>query len=108
MKRSSIALAVVVSIVLVVAIAIGGWQLKWWMRSETVNRNAQINQESFNRQNALIEQILDDIKDAETAGIPAGQRIAIVDQICDSAAKLTGTIQLSPNAQAFINQECPA
>ena len=105
MKRTTIVLAALLGIALVVAIAIGGWQLKWWMRSETVNRTAQINQDSYQRQNALIEGILDDISEAQ-GNLPSAQRIAIVDQVCDSAAKLTGSIQLPASALAFIAQEC--
>jgi len=98
--------ASVLAILVVVLVAVGGYQLHWWLRGQEVNRSAQINQQGYGRQNALVEQILDDIKDAETLGIPAGQRIAIISQICDSAGKLTGSIELPFAAQQFINQEC--
>lgn len=80
--------------------------LGWWIKGASVNKNARIQQDSYGRQNALVEQIYDDIKDAETVGIPAGQRIAIVSQICDSVGKLTGSIQLSASATAFVAKEC--
>lgn len=98
--------AVLAGLVLVALVVVGGWQLGWWLKSESTDRNARIQQNTYGRQNALVEQILDDIKDAETAGIPPAQRKAIVDQVCDSAAKLTGSIQLSAGAQSFVAKEC--
>ncbi len=98
--------AVLGGIALVVLIAVGGWQGGWWLQKASTDRNARIQQDTYGRQNALVEQILDDIKDAETVGIPPAQRKAIVGQVCDSAAKLTGSIQLSTNAQAFVAREC--
>lgn len=106
MSRSSIVLVTVVSLLILAGIVVGGYQLDWWLRGQEVNRTARINQDSYGRQNALVEQVLDDIKDAETPGIPAGQRVAIVAQICDSAAKLTGAIPLPPTAQLFVTKEC--
>lgn len=87
--------------VLVVGLFLGGW----WLKEYGVNRNAQINQDSFGRQNALVEQILDDIAEAE-GNIPANQRVAIIDGICDSAAKLTGSITLPFSAQRFVQENC--
>jgi len=87
--------------VLVAGLFLGGW----WLKEYAVNRNAQINQDGYGRQNALVEQILDDIGEAE-GNIPDNQRIAVIDGICDSAAKLTGSIQLPFNAQQFIQENC--
>lgn len=106
MKTTKAVVTVLVTVILVAAVSIGAYKLNWWLKEDSVNRTSQINQDSYGRQNALVEQILDDIKDAETLGIPAGQRIAIVDQICDSAAKLNNTIPLPNSAQNFIYLEC--
>ena len=107
--RGSVKGAFGMTSVVIVSIAaiIGLFFLGWWIKSYSVNRNAEILQDTFGRQNALVEQINDDIIDAETSGIPAGQRVAIVNQICDAASKLTGSIQLSVSAQTFVLQECP-
>ncbi len=94
------------AVVLVVVIVIGGWQLGWWIKGASTDRNARIQQNTYGRQNALVEAVLDDIKDAETPGIPVPQRKAIVDQVCDNAAKLTGSIQLSADAASFVAKEC--
>lgn len=94
------------SVLLVVFIFVGGWLGGWWLKEESVNRNAEIRQDSFGLQNALVEQILDDISEAQADNLPPAQRVAVVDIICDSASKLTGSIQLPDNASAFISKEC--
>lgn len=98
----------VIGVVLVVALVcvavyLGGW----WLTRDTTDRQARVNQRTYGRQNALVEQILDDIAEAETAGLPPQQRAAIIDIICDSAAKLTDSIELPNGAQLFITRECP-
>jgi hypothetical protein len=96
---------VIAATVLFVGIVVGLFFLGWWIKEYSTNRNAEILQDTYGRQNALVEQILDDIKEAE-GNIPANQRIAIIDQICDSAAKLTGSIQLPYTTQQFLQENC--
>jgi predicted PurR-regulated permease PerM len=100
------ATATVTALVIVAVLAIGGWMLYWFVLRESVNLRAEIRQESYGRQNALVEQILDDIEEAQEPDIPASQRIALVDIICDSAAKLTGSITLPTSAERFLEEEC--
>ncbi len=100
-------LATVAAIAVVIAIVIGGYQLGWWLNKNATNRQAQIYQDSYGRQTALVDSIVDDIKEAE-GNIPANQRIAIVDQICDNAAHLSDETRLPQHAIIFINQECPS
>lgn len=95
-------------VALVCAIGVGGYVGGWWIREDSVNRQARINQDSYSRQNALVEQVLDDIAEAQGPAIPNPQRLALIDQVCDSASKLTGSIELPRSAQTFIAQECPA
>jgi hypothetical protein len=96
---------VIVALVVTVALVVGLFFLGWWIKEFAVNRNAEIRQDSYGRQNALVEQILDDIAEAE-GNIPPNQRAAIIDGICDSEAKLTGSIELPLNAQSFIKENC--
>jgi hypothetical protein len=96
---------VIGAVIVSVAVLIGLFFLGWWVKEFATNRNAEILQDSYGRQNALVEQILNDISEAE-GDIPANQRIAIVDVICDAEAKLTGSIELPIRAQTFINKEC--
>jgi hypothetical protein len=105
-RRAGGVALILLAVIVAVAVIIGGYQLGWWLEKDSVNRRARINQDSYNRQNALVEQVLDDISEAQDPNLPAAQRAAIVDQVCDSAAKLTGSIELPLSAQNFINQEC--
>lgn len=94
--------AAVAIVLLLVGIYLGGW----WLTRDSVNRRAEIRQDTYGRQNALVEQILDDIREAEGPNVPPNQRVAIINQLCDSAAKLTGSIELPASAQTFIAREC--
>lgn len=101
---STVILGVIVTVALLVCLYLG----VWWLRRDTTDREAQILQQTYGRQNALVEQILDDIEEAEDPNIPLSQRAALVDIVCDSAAKLTGSIELPNYAQTFVLQECPS
>jgi hypothetical protein len=105
MQTLKSALMVILSVLMIALLSVGVFYLGWWIKEFAVNRNAEINQDSYGRQNALVEQILDDIGEAE-GNIPPNQRVAIIDGVCDSASKLTGTIELPFNAQQFIQENC--
>jgi len=100
------ALATIAALATTALLAIGGWQLGWWMQSESVNRNAQINQDSYGRQNALTEAVLRGISQLEDPNLPTVQRTALVNEVCFNAARLTGTIDLPRSAYTFIALEC--
>lgn len=95
------------ALVVVVAVVIAAYFGIWWLRRDVTDREARVQQQTYGRQNALVEQILDDVEEALDPDIPANQRAALTDIICDSAAKLTGSIQLPNFAQNFISEECP-
>lgn len=99
-------LATILGIILLVGIVVGGYAAGWWLKEDAVNRNARIDQGSYSRQEALTAAVLDDISEAQDPNLPEAQVRALVDQICDNAAKLTGSIQLPNNAQVFIAREC--
>ena len=96
---------IILAVVLSIAVVVGLFFLGFAIKEYSTNRNAEILQDTYGRQNALVEQILDDIGEAE-GNIPSNQRVAVIDGICDSAAKLTGSIQLPINAQQFIQENC--
>lgn len=99
---AGVLLAVTLVIVAIVGIYLGFW----WLRHDTTDRGARVQQRTYGRQNALVEQILDDIREADAPATPPQQRAAIIDIVCDSYDKLTGSIQLPPHAQSFIIKEC--
>jgi hypothetical protein len=103
--KKNTAMAALAAVVAAAVIAVGGYQLGWWLKAEATDRTAAINQSSYQRQNALVEGILDDIVEAE-GNLPPAQRTAIVAQICANAAKLTGSIELPAATTAFLAKEC--
>lgn len=99
-------LLVVLGVILVVAFTIGAYKLSWWVEEDTTNRQAEINDKSYNRQLAIVDQIQDDVAEVQQGGLPEGQVKAIVDQICQNADRLTGRVALGPNAERFVQREC--
>lgn len=109
--RGSVAIGVVQAIAAIVFVAVIAVLLylgAWWIQRDSVDRTARINQDSYARQNALVEQILDDVREANDPSIPPAQRSALVDIICDSAGKLTGSVALPSYAARFVTEECPS
>jgi hypothetical protein len=115
-KALNITVAVVVVALLTAGLSIGAWQLGWFVEEKNTERRGRIDQETYQRQNALVEAMLDDVREVRSIDISAAeapspqldaQRTAIVSQICDSAAKLNGTIDLDVSTQAFVTVECP-
>lgn len=102
----TVVLATLLTLCLVVGLAVGGWKLHWWMAEESTDLSARINQTTYQRQNALVEQIIDDVREASDPALPPAQRTAIVAQICDSASKLTGSIPLTGSTATFVAKEC--
>lgn len=47
MSKANLILTSIIGVLLCVGVIIGGWQLGWWLKSETVNRNAVILQDSY-------------------------------------------------------------
>jgi hypothetical protein len=106
MSKTKTTFAALGALALLVALSIGGYQLHWWMRGQEVNRSAQINQDSYGRQNSLVEAIVREATDLAQPGLPDAQRKALVTEMCVNAAKLTSSIQLPLTVQTLIAQEC--
>jgi hypothetical protein len=101
-----------------VALAIGGYQLGWWLREENVNRTAEIRRDSFERQETLRDQIIAQADDlarvdvqlanptitGDQAAALGGQRAAMSRQLCSLAADLVGDI--TPTVNRIIQGEC--
>lgn len=105
--RTRTAASTVALVVVAAVICVGAYLGIWWITKDSTNRRAEINQNSYQRQNALVEQILDDIDEASDPAIVPAQQLALIDIICDSVDKLTGSIALPSHALTFVAQECP-
>jgi uncharacterized protein YgfB (UPF0149 family) len=118
MKALSAVLAVLLGILLLVLLAIGGWQLGWWMKEESTNRNTGIANESLARQQARVDEVLDkaetladiDVQIAlvtpEQAKPILAQRAAVVEQFCNAYGGLTGRLTVPASIDALASEEC--
>lgn len=110
----------ILALLLVVGIAVGGYQLNWWLKSQSVNRNAKINRTSYEVQQTYREEVQKDLQNVATddreiadpayaaslAEIKAA-RIADVNVTCDHISRLTTSgAGVDPTVTAFNTREC--
>lgn len=110
----------IVVAVAVVGLGIGMWHLGWFINKADTNKQSEIYNDSFQRQNALTATLSKNISDVSTIDVQIAQsdtpdvkvtlkaqRKAIVSQACETAGKLSGTVTIPASNQAFIAKECP-
>lgn len=105
-ESSTAVMAAILGIILIVMIVVGGYLGGWWLKNDVVNRQNRLDQNSYGRQNSLVESINDDIREISAPSVGKSQRSAITAQICDNASKLNGSIPLAYNTQVFIQENC--
>lgn len=104
--------------VVVVLIGVGGWQLNWWLRAKSVNRQAHILRSSYGNQQTLRDQITTQIGNVLTittqiAQTPSdaqalkAQRLAVLAIVCNDADQVTGD-PLPLDQQQFVQANCEA
>lgn len=106
--------ACIVALILV-GLFFGGW----WLREYAVNRSSEINNDSYARQTALAEEIIDLHKqitdlDVRAAGdvtekqkvLIGTQRAALVNNLCSAYDQTTGTVTIPPDILSFATKEC--
>lgn len=112
------ALAVIGLILLLGGIAVGGYQLNWWLKEESVNRTAEIRRDSFDRQETLRDELIDQADDLAGLDVQLanptitddqstalnGQREAMRRQLCSLAADITGST--TPVVDQTIRENC--
>jgi hypothetical protein len=113
-------LATILGLILIVGIAVGGYQLNWWLKGQAVNRNAKINRTSYEVQQTYREEVFTDmskvrafdaqIEDPAYKGSVPQLRAARIAQIrttCDHIARLmTSGAGVDPDVTAFHDREC--
>ena len=96
------------------------WFGYWALRESSVNRNAEIDRNSFERQTTLRSEIVDqyddiagvDVQivqagdDQELVAVLRAQRVALVDQLCGLSAQLVDAQSVEPTVARIINTEC--
>ena len=112
MQGIKTAFTVIAAFVVVVILSVAVWQLGWFVKAKDTDRQTQVTDKSIGRQQALTSKVLRDIRTVQTMDAqgqtPAlkAQRIAIVNELCDNAALLTGSVTMPATADSFISQEC--
>ena len=112
-----VAAGIIGTIILVVAIAVGGWIGGWWVKAQTVTKNAQIYQTGYGAQSAYAQQLNSLISQIATIDVqvvspqtPAAekaaldsQRASVVTQACDMYSKITAP---ASNQSQFAATNC--
>lgn len=107
------------ALVLGTAVIVGLYQGGWWLREDGVNRNSEINNDSYARQSALATEVIDlhtqitdldvrlagDVTDSQRTLIGT-QRAALVNNLCTKFDQSTGTTTIPTDIIAFAAQEC--
>ncbi len=110
-------LALALVVVIIGGVVLLGWQVGWWFTTQNTQRQDQVYDQSYGRQNALKDQIshnvalVNDItvqlaragSDVAITAPLAAQRHSVVNQVCVDAARVT---TLPPELFAFVHDNC--
>lgn len=106
MNKKSITTLVVAGIALAVVLAIGGYQLGWWIKADSTERQVQIDNSNTGTQTAWHDQAVQGIRDYEL--IDPGNtaaRGALLNQTCELIARLSDPYR-DDTIVTFYNKEC--
>lgn len=109
----------VLAVIVVAVLAVGVWQLDWFVTAKNVDKSSHIDQHRFGRQVGIVDAIneqvvtIDDIN-VQIAGetnpdkLKAlnGQRKNLVQTVCSEASNLNDTAAPTASAQQLIATEC--
>jgi len=117
LKQAGIGLLI---IVVGTAAIIGLYQGAWWLREDSVNRTGQINNDSYQRQSALADEVTDlhtqitdldvmladpEVTDEEKAVVHTN-RVSLVNNLCDSYGQIQILNSVSTDIVTFAAREC--
>ena len=90
MSKSKIVSIVLTSLVLVTALVIGGYQLGWWIKADSTERQVQIDNQNTGTQIAWHDQAIQGIRDYELVDPSnTAARGALRNQTCELIARLS-------------------
>lgn len=115
-STASAVVGVLLALAVLAAIAVGGWQLGWWLKGSAVNHNNHIVRSSYEFQQAQIadmNQLLAQIGtvDVEVRQQPqnvtalGSQKAALETQFCGDYASLNA-VQVPANLRQFAGEAC--
>lgn len=97
---------VIGAVVIVVALAVAGWQFNWWLNKANVNRQVGVDNQNKGTQTAWRDQVNQNIADFYL--VPTGNtaaRGALRVQICDMSSRLNSNYR-TDQIDTFRAKEC--
>jgi len=106
---------------LVLALILGlvGWLAGWWFKAQNTERQAQVNESSYGRQESLRTEVGKNIgvvfditsqiqlaPDDTARQVLSAQRLNTVSMVCRDAAKIDDKSSLDPEQLDFIDMNC--
>lgn len=100
------------------AVLVGLYQGGWWLKEDAVNRTSSINNDSYARQTALQEELIDKYRTVSDIDVqlttataeqePAlkAQRQAVLNQFCLAHAQFTNTTTIPDYVLDYADRNC--
>ena len=96
----------IATILLIVVIAVAGWQFNWWLAAKNVDKQTGIDNRQKGTQVAWRDEALSSIKDFYlTPSDNTAARGVLRDQACSLGGRLTDTYK-DPKIRVFMSEEC--
>lgn len=119
MNAVKVVVGAVIALVVVAAIAVGGWQLGWWAQNSAVNHQAHIYANSYGTQTADIQearnlatqisqvatQVVDPSTPTSEVGALRSQQVAMTSQACSIINNITPNL-LPSDLATFASTNC--
>lgn len=110
----------ILAVAVIGAVVLGGWAAGWWFKTENTQRNDQMYDQSYGRQQALKSNVTKNIAlvyeitaQIDTSGPDmtaalTAQRKATVGMVCADAAKVNERTPLDRDQAKFVDDNCTA
>lgn len=110
----------VLAAVVLGGVVLGGWAAGWWFKEQDTQRQDQVYDQSYGRQQALKSNITKNIAlvneitvqitsaDPETGEVLKAQRKATVSMVCGDAVKVNEQGTFDPAQREFVDDNCEA
>lgn len=106
MKAVAAALAVVVAVVAIAVLAIGTWQLDWFVKEKDTNRQVHIDNRNTGTQTAWHDQVVSDIRDFNLLDeSDHAHRAVLTEDACNLIGRLAGSYR-DDQIVAFDEEHC--
>jgi len=99
-----------ISVVLVAAVVLVGWQIGWWFTAQNANRQARVTQNGYSNQQSQRGQVEQQIADVtqETAAIEQAKTGGNRSYVAALEGQRAATVTLACSAAAQVNSPLPA